>query len=122
MDHRAVGDPGRLERLAQLGVAEDHPLESVLVIHPGQLILLHEVASFARSFAHQMPSVLGAIVQIQVLGAAHGAAPFATPWNTYTKCRRAGERLLSINSIAVRKSRLTASSPGHAVSEVRPRS
>ncbi len=78
VDHRAVRDAGRVERLPQLGVGEDHPVQGVLVVHPRELVLVHEIACFARSLAHQMASILGAIVQVHVPGAAHAAAPFAT--------------------------------------------
>src|SRR5262249_52617725 len=72
VDHARVHHAGRrIERLPQLGVREHHALERTLMIDPRQLVLFEEVLGLPGTLSHQLTNVLGAIVEIQVQGAAH---------------------------------------------------
>src|ERR1700687_2170267 len=68
---------------------ENHALERALVINPGQFVLLEEVYRLARALPHQRPHVLGAIVEVQVPGPAHGGSSFVQRTRRFALGRRA---------------------------------
>ena len=66
---------GRGEADHQFLDGVDDPFEGVLVVHPGEFVLLQKIISEIGIFPHSLVEVLGAIVEVEVTGAHLGLTP-----------------------------------------------
>ena len=75
-DHHGVGHGLGLGQAGhQFLDGVDDPFQGVLVVHPGEFVLLQEISSKIGIFPHPLVQVLGAIVEVEVTGAHLGLTP-----------------------------------------------